>query len=256
MRAISLLPAALIALCLASGADAKGPALAVQLTKNDIDLAARTISFRLNRPAESAELTVLDEAGNQLAERVEVYGGAPSGTVLTIGWPELPKSVENFRIDLKFCDVDEFWVGLSICRFQGHVPHEEVVFESGKWEIRPGERTKLDEAIPRIVEMVERSKACDDQGNALYVAGYTDTVGSIADNRELSRKRARAIAEYLLAGGLAKKKISVYVRGFGEEVQAVTTEDNVDEQKNRRADYIVSNFPPSMPGPGAWARVQ
>ncbi|HUT78997.1 MAG TPA: OmpA family protein [Polyangia bacterium] len=256
MRAISFSTAALVSLLLTSGADAKGPALAVQLTKNDIDLAARTISFRLNRPAESAELTLLDEAGNQVAERVEVYGGAPAGTVLTISWPELPKNVENYRIDLKFSDIDDFWVGLSICRFQGYIPHEEVVFESGKWEIRPQERSKLDEATPRIIEMVKRSKACDDQGNALYVAGYTDTVGSLADNRELSRKRARAIAEYLLAGGLAKKKISVYVRGFGEEVLAVSTGDSVDEERNRRADYIVSNFPPALPGPGAWVRVQ
>jgi outer membrane protein OmpA-like peptidoglycan-associated protein len=256
MRATSFLLAALAALCFTAVADARKPALAVQVDKNDIDLAARTVSFRLNRSAESAELTVCDEAGNELAQRVDVFGGAPAGTVLSISWPELPKGVENFRIDLKFTDTDEFWVGLSICRFQGHIPHEEVVFESGKWEILPGERPKLDEAIPKIIEMVERSKACDDQGNALYVGGYTDTVGSVADNRELSRKRARAIAQYLLAGGLAKKKISVYVRGFGEEVLAVPTGDSVDELRNRRADYIVSNFPPVMPGPGSWARVQ
>jgi outer membrane protein OmpA-like peptidoglycan-associated protein len=256
MRATSFLLAALLGLCVSATVDARKPALAVQLDKKDIDLAARTLSFRLNRPAESAELTLMDEAGNQIAQRIEVYDGAPAGTALTISWPEPPKDVENFRIDLKFTDVDEYWVGLSICRFQGYIPHEEVVFESGKWDILPAERPKLDAAIPLIIEMVERSKACDDQGNALYVAGYTDTIGSLADNRELSRKRARAIAEYLLAGGLAKKKIAVYVRGFGEEVLAVPTGDNVDELRNRRADYIVSNFPPAMPGPGGWARVQ
>jgi len=257
MRAMPFLLAILAALCLAPGAEARRkPALAVQLNKGDVDLDARTIGFRLNRPADSAELTVFDEDGSKLAQQVEVYDGAPAGTPLTIGWPELPRGVENFRIELRFTDTDEFWVGLSICRFQGYIPHEEVVFESGKWEIRPGEQHKLDEAIPRIIEMLERSRVCADQGNALYVAGYTDTVGSIADNRELSRKRARAIAHYFLANGLAKRKIAVYVRGFGEEVLAVPTGDNVDEERNRRADYIVSSFPPNLPGPGSWTRVQ
>lgn len=257
MRTMSFLLATLVAVCLATGADARRKAaLAVQLDKSGIDLEARTISFRLNRPAETAALTVYDESGAEIAQRVEVYDSVPAGAPLTIGWPELPPEVENFRIDLRFTDVDEFWVDLTICRFQGYVPHEEVVFETGKWDIRPEERRKLDEALPRIIEMIERAARCDDHGNALYVAGYTDTVGSISANRELSRKRARSIARYFLANGLAKRKIAVYMRGFGQEVQAVPTGDNVDEERNRRADYIVSNFHPNIPGPGTWTRVQ
>jgi outer membrane protein OmpA-like peptidoglycan-associated protein len=245
------------AICAAPPAVMTAPkGIQVQVDKDDIDLANRVVHFKLNRDADSASLQVFGEKGELLGEQVEIYNGAKAGTVLSIGWPELPPGTENFRVDLKFTDVNEYWVGLTICRFSGAIPHEEVVFESGKWEIRPGEAPKLDAAIPNIIEMLERSKACSENDRALYLAGYTDTVGSIADNRELSRQRAQAIAKYLLANGLGDQKIQVYVRGFGEEVLAVQTGDNVDEGRNRRADYIVSNFMPEIVGPGSWVRIK
>jgi len=228
----------------------------VEVDKDDIDLVNRVVHFTLNRAADSASLQVFGEKGELLGEQVEIYNGAKAGTELAISWPELPPGTENFRIDLKFTDVNEYWVGLTICRFSGVVPHEEVVFESGKWEVRSSESPKLDVAIPRIIEMLERSKACSENDRALYIAGYTDTVGSVSDNRELSRQRANAIAKYLLANGLGDQKIQVYVRGFGEEVLSVKTDDDVDEERNRRADYIVSNYQPEIAGPGGWVRIK
>lgn len=247
----------LAAICAAPPAVMTAPkGIQVQVGKDDIDLANRVVHFTLNRDADSASLQVFSETGVLLGEQVEIYQGAKAGTELSISWPELPPGTENFRIDLKFTDVNEYWVGLTICRFSGIIPHEEVVFESGKWEIRPGEAPKLDAAIPGIIAMLERSKACSENDRALYLAGYTDTVGSVADNRELSRQRAHSIAKYLLANGLGDQKIQVYVRGFGEEVLKVQTDDNVDEERNRRADYIVSNFMPEIAGPGSWVRIK
>ncbi len=257
MRAIfKVALVATIILLAGFGVDAKRKQLQLQLNKGDVDLANRTLTFRLNRPADMAEIKISDMEGNVLEEQAVMYEGAALGTDLKISWGKLIGDPENFVIELKVHDVDEFWTGMSICRFHGEIPHEEVVFESGKWNIRPEEAPKLDEAIPKIIEMLERSKACDPTNQALYVAGYTDTVGKVGDNRELSRKRARAIAEYFIKNGLKKHKISIFARGFGEEVLAVETADSVDEERNRRADYIISNFHPEMPGPGAWVKVK
>jgi hypothetical protein len=46
------------------------------------------------------------------------------------------------------------------------------------------------------------------------------------------------------------------VRGFGEGALAVKTPDNTPEQRNRRAQYIVSSFAPPLAGPGSWRRIQ
>jgi outer membrane protein OmpA-like peptidoglycan-associated protein len=231
--------------------------LRIIITKKDVDLKNRTLFFKLNKPAEMAEIKVYDLDGNVLAEKMKMFDGAKAGTRLSVTWPEIIDDPDNFKIELKATDVNDFWVGFEIVHFYGTIPHEEVVFESGKWNIRPKEAPKLDEVIPKIVAMVNKFKKFSSQMDyGLYVAGYTDTVGSLADNRELSRKRARAIAKYFKDHGLKRIKMSIYVRGFGEEVQAVKTKDNVDEERNRRADYIISNFPPNIAGPGSWAKIQ
>jgi len=227
------------------------------IKKDNIDLASRTIHFKLNRPADSAEIKVFNLDGELLAERLELYDGAAAGTDLSISWPTLLGDADNFKIEMKVTDTNEFWLSWEIIKFYGVVPHEEVVFESGKHEIRPSEAPKLDEALPKILEMVRKFKKFGgNMSYGLYVAGHTDTVGKRADNAELSKRRARSIAKYFIAHGLKNQKISIYIRGFGEEALAVKTKDSVDEERNRRADYIISNFPPQIPGPGGWVKIK
>jgi len=209
MRAKAVFVVALAALCLSPVAEARKKALKVVINKSDVDLKNRTIHFKLSRPCDSVELKVYDENGELISEKMEVYEGTTAGQSLSVTWPALLPGVDNFRIDLKFTDTNEYWVGTTICRFEGYVEHEEVVFESAKWEIRDKERPKLDNVLPEMLAMIDRAINCDELNMALYVAGYTDTVGSIADNRELSRQRARSIAQYLIKNGLAKKKIAV-----------------------------------------------
>jgi len=256
MRLSTLATVVLAILCLCVVAQARQKQFKIKIAKSDVDLVNRTIHFKSNRAIDSVELKVYDEEGDLVSEKLELYEGAAAGSALSINWPKLTAGVDNFRIDLKFTDTNEFWVGTSICRFEGYIDHEEVVFDSGKWDIRPEQAHKLKEVTPEMLAMIERAANCDKLGVALYVAGYTDTVGSVSDNRELSRKRARAIAEYFLDNGLKGQQLAVYVRGFGEEVLAVETGDSVDEERNRRADYIISNSPPEIPGPGSWVRIK
>ncbi len=253
-RPIILLSALII---FAAALPATAAQLQISINKDDVDLENRTIHFKLNKGASVAEIRVLNLDGVVLSEKMEMYNGAPAGTKLAITWPRIIGDEQNFKIELKVTDVDDYWAGFEVVHFYGTIPHEEVIFESGKWDILPSEAPKLDDVIPEIVKMVQKFQKFSSQMNySLYVAGHTDTVGNTADNRLLSEQRANAIASYLMKNGLAKLKISILVRGFGEESLAVQTGDNVDEARNRRADYIISNFPPSMPGPGSWRRVQ
>ncbi|MBN2340868.1 MAG: OmpA family protein [Deltaproteobacteria bacterium] len=231
--------------------------LRIIINKDDVDLENRTLNFRLNKDAAFAEIKVYDLDNNVLSEKMVSYDGARAGTQLSIQWPQIPGDQDNFRIELKATDINDFWVGFEIIHFYGEIPHEEVIFESGKWDILPSEAPKLDAVIPKIIEMVQKFQRFSSQMTyGLYVAGHTDTVGSTADNRLLSQRRAQAIAKYLMDNGLKQLKISISIRGFGEELLAVKTGDSVSEARNRRADYIISNFPPSMPGPGSWRKIK
>ena len=79
----------------------------------------------------------------------------------------------------------------------------------------------------------------------LFVGGYTDTVGDIASNLQLSERRARAIASWFRAQGFERP---IYYQGFGERGLTVQTADEVDEVQNRRAVYIAAAEPPPYTG--------
>jgi len=222
--------------------------LSLEIGAGDIDLAARTIHFKLGTVAKSAELKLYSPEGALLHEAVQRYEAPEPGARLSVSWPDLGKQGENFRIELTFTDTDGNWVGFQVVRFYVEIPHQEVVFASGKSDITDEEEVKLREPLRLLKDAA--SKYAKEMNVQLYVAGHTDTVGKAQDNQALSEKRARAIAAYFAEHGLTG--MPIFVRGFGEGVPVVKTADNVAEARNRRAQYIVSSFVPELQGPGAW----
>lgn len=184
----------------------------------------------------------------------------------------------NERIELKWDTNDD--VFLVKVRFEGaqgqfgehilapmaiDIPHTEVVFDSGKAVIKAEQASKIDEAaavaMHKLAAVENAKKAV---GNALegaayvpklFISGYTDTVGKPGDNQKLSDGRARAIAERFHAKGVWSE---IYYTGMGEKGLKVQTPDSFDEEKNRRAVYVISFQPPSgpwFPAAGAWKKL-
>lgn len=83
-------------------------------------------------------------------------------------------------------------------------------------------------------EIVLRSAACHIQlrPSAVTIVGHADTSGSPAYNLELSRRRAQAVADRLVALGVDRSRIALNARG--ESAPAVATGDGVAEAVNRR----------------------
>jgi outer membrane protein OmpA-like peptidoglycan-associated protein len=222
--------------------------LSLEIGDGDVDVAGRTIYFKLGTVAKSAELKLYSPEGALLHEAVQSYAAPQPGARLSVSWPDLGKQGENFRIELTFTDTGGNWVGFQVVRFYVEIPHQEVVFASGKSDITDEEEAKLREPLRLLKDAA--SKYAAQMNVQLYVAGHTDTVGKAQDNQLLSEKRARAIAAYFAEHGLTG--MPILVRGFGEGAPVVKTADNVAEAKNRRAQYIISSFVPELPGPGGW----
>jgi outer membrane protein OmpA-like peptidoglycan-associated protein len=136
---------------------------------------------------------------------------------------------------------------MAIIPWSLSVPHEEVNFETDSDVIRPSEVPKLEASLALIKDAV--SKHGDLGKITLFVAGHTDTVGTAEHNLTLSRKRARMIASWFKGRGLA---IPILYEGIGESGLLVRTADQVDEPRNRRAEYILALAPPRLGGDSSW----
>jgi len=72
------------------------------------------------------------------------------------------------------------------------------------------------------------------------VGGHTDSYGTEEYNMGLSVRRARAVADYLVAGGIDRSRLRV--EGYGE-TQPVASNDTEDGRaQNRRVELsVISN---------------
>ena len=222
---------------------ASAATMKIGYAREHLDLDAHTLEFTLTRPAAHADLRVLGDDGSELGKASADYHGEKPGTWLQIAWT--PAAAGNvLALELHARSTDGANAGVRLTPWSVRIAHEEVVFESGKAEIRPSEAAKLDASYKRIAEAVDSVRKVEPSLPVkLFIAGHTDTVGSAADNVKLSLARARAIAAWFRDRGLP---LPIAYAGFGESALKVKTADNSDEPANRRADYIVGVEEPQV----------
>jgi OOP family OmpA-OmpF porin len=68
----------------------------------------------------------------------------------------------------------------------------------------------------------------------IEIAGFTDNVGLIEDNLELSRKRVEKVASILIDNGAEKEQI--ILKYYGEENPISSNSTKEGRQKNRRVE--------------------
>jgi outer membrane protein OmpA-like peptidoglycan-associated protein len=227
------------------------PPLEFDVDESTFDEERRFFELTMTQPAERVEVVVRSDTGALLAERVIRFEGEPPGTRLPITWVQQPATI--LTIDVKVVGPTGEWASRRYVPWRVEFEPAFVNFATGSAEIPSGDVAMLRSRLDEILETAGRvSEWVDVQ---LYVAGYTDTVGSPADNRALSEARAQSIARYFRDNGVS---FPIFTQGFGEEGLAVPTEDNVDEPQNRRSIFVLTTRQPdaSEDFPGTrWRRL-
>ena len=72
------------------------------------------------------------------------------------------------------------------------------------------------------------------------ITGYSDTTGSAAYNKQLTEKRAKAVADEFQAKGIAAERMTV--KGMGEANPVASNETRQGRQMNRRVEVVVPTF--------------
>jgi outer membrane protein OmpA-like peptidoglycan-associated protein len=105
----------------------------------------------------------------------------------------------------------------------------DVLFDSGKYTLRPAAREKLAKLAGIVL---------GHPGLRLAAEGHTDSTGSSDFNRRLSVKRAESVAEYLTGQGVPRDSLSA--SGFGDTKPIAQNNTAAGRQQNRRVELIVS----------------
>lgn len=212
------------------------------------------LGIRTSRPPGKVLLTVKTEEGATIADVQEDFTGKPANAPLVVRWQQ-DKDTPTGTISLRIYDSDEHYIDQEYSAWYVPIPHEEVNFRTDSADIDASEVAKLDAAFAKIQEVLDKDKAREHKNLTLYIAGHTDTVGNNGYNLQLSQRRAQSLARWFRQKGV---RIPVAFEGFGETALRVSTPDNTDEVRNRRADYIIADDAPPMTGTGlrpSWRRV-
>jgi len=210
------------------------------VTMDDLDLANRRVRVHIGQPISRLEVDVFGETGQPIGSATIAN---VTQTPAEIQWEQSPGEI--IRLKLTATGSAGMSTTLDLFPWSYKIPHEEVVFASGSAEIPPSEVHKLKSAKGKIDAVLDRFDG-DQLGfevpMALYVAGYTDTVGNKVSNRVLSQRRAASLARWFRSSGFVQP---IHFQGFGEDSLAVLTGDDVDEAANRRALYVIAaEIPP------------
>jgi len=234
---------------------AAGP-LQVNVDRAQTDVDQGRITLNSTQPLKSVTVEGYDADGVMVVESEEAVDTPAGPVTISIDMPG-PRVVK--RLEIKAYDAAAQWVAIRIVSWYAEIPHDDVLFETARWAIRTEEAPKIDKVINLITDELNafRRMLGNDQARLetlkLYVAGMTDRVGSEADNRVLSQKRAQAIAAYFKSKGI---QAPVFYAGFGERNGAVKTADEIAEPLNRRAMYILSNAVPRQLGAANWRQAK
>jgi len=110
-----------------------------------------------------------------------------------------------------------------------------VTFESGLLfdfdsdKLRDASKTNLDNLAKSLSSFGD---------SKLLLVGHTDNAGTDAYNLDLSRRRAAAVASYLVSHGVPTGRIETSGRGESEPV--APNDSDADRQKNRRVEVAVT----------------
>jgi outer membrane protein OmpA-like peptidoglycan-associated protein len=103
----------------------------------------------------------------------------------------------------------------------------EVLFQTGKWDLKPGAMAKLDQI----------AEALRGKEQPMTVYGHTDNVGAHDMNMDLSQRRADSVRDYLVSRGIPQDLIKA--EGKGPDVPISDNTSLEGRAANRRVEIVV-----------------
>ena len=105
---------------------------------------------------------------------------------------------------------------------------KNILFDFDSYSLKDEAKQTLDAIYEILKEHPDRE---------IQISGHTDNIGKEDYNLELSEKRAKVVAEYLLQKGLKEDQISY--KGYGSSKPIVPNDSVENQAKNRRVEILI-----------------
>lgn len=115
------------------------------------------------------------------------------------------------------------------------VRQSQLGFPGGGVDLEPSAQARLDIVLTFL--------KADPSVNRIQLDGHADNSGNRLSNRDLSRRRALAVMEYLEANGVPAERITL--RFHGERYPLVPNNSEANRSKNRRVTLRLERAPPA-----------
>jgi outer membrane protein OmpA-like peptidoglycan-associated protein len=119
-------------------------------------------------------------------------------------------------------------VALSPIEVGNKVVLNNIFFDSNKFDLKPESKDELQ----KLVSFLNLNPTVH-----IEISGHTDDVGGDAFNQTLSQNRAKAVYNYLIAGGINAARL-VY-KGYGEKQPIAPNTSDENRAKNRRTEFKI-----------------
>ena len=113
---------------------------------------------------------------------------------------------------------------------------DDVLFDTGRSDLKSGSRRTLDQIAQFLNEHPERR---------VQIEGFTDSQGTDDFNLELSQSRADAVASAIIQRGIDAQRVRAL--GYGEGFPVASNSNAGSRQLNRRVEIIVANDDEPIP---------
>jgi outer membrane protein OmpA-like peptidoglycan-associated protein len=149
-----------------------------------------------------------------------IVGAAIGGTAGALIGKYMDKQAKEIEESVEGAEVVRVGEGILVTFDSG------LLFNFDSYALTAATKSNLQELATTLNEY---------EDTELTIEGHTDSKGTDAYNLDLSKKRARSVADYLVSLGVERNRLSTV--GYGEQ-QPVNTE-NTEAAENRRVEVAI-----------------
>jgi outer membrane protein OmpA-like peptidoglycan-associated protein len=107
---------------------------------------------------------------------------------------------------------------------------KNIFYETNSYDLKS-------ESMPELEKVISFLK--NNPKVNIEISGHTDNVGDIKSNQLLSEKRAKAIYDFLVKGGI--EPLRMIYKGYGESKPLATNDTEEGRSQNRRTEFTITS---------------